>query len=467
MSDAQALQHYLESMRAEIANQLQHVNQRLDTVTHEAASSSSAASYPPSHPSGRAGLTSTTGRERSATEVLGKLLNKPSQFHGEHGNRVYDWLSELDILFDNVGTASDHEKITFARQCLRNEALRWWIAREQEVVHSQQRIAFAQQSAMLTLPTEQKEMHQTKPIITWLEFKQAFVDYFCPRGASETARNQLHTLRQSQFRQLAEYCDRFEQVARRISVAPGHDINEELIATFKNGLSDGRIRLHLTTSHPGSLFEATRQAIQAEGDLRVSNYGARDHSRVVGTNKQMSFSHYRSQGYPMNQHNNHGYQRWNHSYTARAHPPSNASTGGDTSTPMDLSVVEADRDATWDISVQEDRDDTTDEEPDSTEGATPTFSDPGEDQSDTSGTEVNFVTRERRPSDRPMRWKRTGERPRFDPSRANRAKQEFLTKNVCWNCGKPGHLLIDCPYQKGRAAIAAAVNESKPLSKKS
>jgi hypothetical protein len=122
MTDVHALQSYLESMRAEMASQLQNVNQRLDTVANDAVSSSSHASHPFSYPpSGRIGVASGT---RSATEVLGKLLNKPSQFHGEHGNRVYDWLSELDILFDNVGTTSDLEKITFARQCLRDEALR-------------------------------------------------------------------------------------------------------------------------------------------------------------------------------------------------------------------------------------------------------------------------------------------------------------------------------------------------------
>jgi len=473
MTDVHALQSYLESMRAEMANQLraemanqlQNVNQRLEIVAHDAASSSSHASHPFSHPpSGRIGVASGI---RSATEVLGKLLNKPSQFHGEHGNRVYDWLSELDILFDNVGTTSDLEKITFARQCLRDEALRWWIAREQEVLHSQQRMAFIQLSLVRSTPVETKETHETKSIVTWLEFKQAFVDYFCPRGASEAARNQLHSLRQNQFKQLSEYCDRFEQVARRIVTTPGHDITEELIATFKNGLSDGRIRLHLTTGQPSSLFEATRLAMQAEGDLKVSNYGVRDHPRVGPKN----FNPYRSHGYPAQQHNTHGYQRtsgWNSSYATRSHAP--ASTGGDTSTPMDLSTIQTGKDAAWDVSIQDDRVDTTDEEPElmDTAQTSPTFSNTDEYPSEDSDTEANFVTRERRPSDPAMRWKRADDRPRFNSSRTQNAKQEFLAKNVCWNCGKPGHFLVNCPFQKS-AATTATVNEKafpKPLSKK-
>ncbi len=276
--DAQQLQQYLNAMQAEFSNQLRSVNERLSHITHEAAESSASSTIPhqagldasssfPSHLPSHSSFARPAATERPATEILGKLLSRPSQFHGEHGNRVFDWLSELDIIYDNIGNATDHQKITFARQCLRDEALRWWIAREQDVIHSRQRVLFAQQNAVLAIPSvvESREVHPTKEVSTWSEFKQVFVDYFCPRGASEAARNQLHALRQNQFRDLAGYCDRFETVARRIATTPGHDITDELIATFKNGLSDGRIRLHLTTGHPSSLFEATHQARSAVG----------------------------------------------------------------------------------------------------------------------------------------------------------------------------------------------------------
>jgi hypothetical protein len=476
--DGQGLQNYLAAMQAEFANQLHHINERLDTVVHDAAPSASATSAYAHHAAAPSHLPShsTLSRERPATDILGKLLSKPSQFHGEHGNRVYDWLSELDLLFDNLGTITDKEKITFARQCLRDEALRWWIAREQEVVHSGQRLAFAQQNAGVLLPGEAKDSPQTKAITTWVEFKQALVDYFCPRGASEAARNMLHALRQTQFRQLAEYCDCFEQVARRIAVTPGHDITDELIATFKNGLSDGRIRLHLTTSHPSSLFEATRQAMQAESDLRVSNFGMRDHARGGVPNRHPSFNHYRNHGYSTHQPSRQEYPRasgWNHSYSARtAHPFTGQAVRSDTSAPMDLStvkVIDAEEPVSqWSVSSSDEYAEPQDDELDSAQPSPASESrhDALESESD---QEMNFITRERRSSDQQSRWKRGGDRTRFESSRPRRPKQDFLAKNNCWNCGKPGHFLIECPYQKGQANTASASTPaafSKPQSKK-
>ena len=358
--DAQALQNYLAELQSNMSNQLRSFHERLDAVAptphhvassshHDPSSSPPVPSHsPPSIPSSRPMV--SVNREASASVTLSKLLSKPSHFHGEHGNRVYDWLSELDITFDNIGNATEHQKITFARQCLRDEALRWWMAREQEVVHSRQRILLAQLGGH---ESERNDTHQTKEITSWSEFKQVFVDYFCPRGASEAARNQLHSLRQNQFRDLASYCDRFETVARRITTTPGHDITEELIATFKVGLSDGRIRLHLTTGHPSSLFEATRQAMQAESDLRVSNFGVRDNH--TGRSFSMGRTQYSSPNrfHNVSRHIPRTTGSWNHgssihryssapnSFHQRSSAPSPMNPTRDTSVPMELGVVEA------------------------------------------------------------------------------------------------------------------------------
>lgn len=488
--DAQQLQQYLNAMQAEFSNQLRSVNERLANITHEAAASSASSAFPgpgphqagldaasslSSHPLSHSSFARPTAMiERPATEILGKLLSRPSQFHGEHGNRVYDWLSELDIIYDNIGNATDHQKITFARQCLRDEALRWWIAREQDVLMSRQRVLFAQQNTAWTSSgvvgsDAAREIHQTKEVSTWLEFKQVFVDYFCPRGASEAARNQLHALRQNQFRDLAGYCDRFETVARRIATMPGHDITDELIATFKNGLTDGRIRLHLTTGHPSSLFEATRQAMQAESDLRVSNYGTRDPNRSFPlTNRRPNYhGHHRDRGYPVGQQGHHSYQRsahW-HSANPRGYTSTPSSASRDASTPMDLSnIVHAGESSSPDVDRQVSCDIRGESEPASSRTVS-AESDEDDDlltqrmgSEDASDDEVNFVTRERRPSDAPPRWQQQAgmrERSRFGP----RPKQQFLRKNNCWNCGKPGHFLVDCPYQKSSASAAAATSD--------
>ena len=191
---------------------------------------------------------------------LNRLLSKPSVFHGEHGNRVLDWINEFDILFENCDPhMPEARKITFAKQFLRDEALRWWISREQDV----QRASASSEASQLLL---------TPAIATWNQFKVVLRDYFSPRGASEAARNELHRLKQQQFRSLAAYADRFEATSRRIEVPPGHSIDEELVATFKAGLSDGQIRLFLTNKQPKTLFQASQLALQAESDLRVSNF---------------------------------------------------------------------------------------------------------------------------------------------------------------------------------------------------
>jgi hypothetical protein len=305
------------------------------------------------------------------------------------------------------------------------------------------------------------------------------MDYFCPRGASEAARNQLHSLRQNQFRNLASYCDRFETVARRITTTPGHDITEELITTFKVGLSDGRIRLHLTTSHPSSLFEATRQAMQAESDLNVSNFGVRDNhtgrsvrASYSGTNRFHNVSRHipRTNGSWNHGSSFHRYGSTSNSFQPRSSAPSPMSSNRDTSVPMELGVVDADEEESWEVDVSSpSQTDSVDHEEIpfdptlSTEDDRTSVGYTSEDQ------QVNFVTRERRPSDRPWRSNRSGEYNRGRVSKSSGAvKQQAAQKNTCWNCGKVGHYLVDCPYQKVNSAesFSSSTSSKPPTSKK-
>jgi hypothetical protein len=447
--DVNALQDYLHAMQTQFTQQLQRLEQQqqqlasnVGVMSHRVNPSPSPPPPPPAHsPSGR--HTSHSGFHRSETEsisqALTKLLHRPSQFHGEHGHRVYDWLAELDHTFENLdphGAMTEKQKITFARQCLLDEALRWWIAREHDVKLSQQRLLLEQSGAVTP------HFHPVREITTWSEFKQAMIEYFCPRGASEAARNQLHSLQQSQFRDLASYCDRFETIARRITTVPGQDITEELLATFKNGLSNGQIRLHLTTNHPSSLFEATRLAMQAESDLRLANYGVPNkHPRSF----RHGATHFRKSFHRSS-------NEWQRPSSYSRPPSSEYSTqstwtstnrgGEDTSAPMELGVIKD-----HDDSVRSD-----------SEIASPMGSDHSspnptndEDRSediksdrDTASPtdEINFVSRQRRPSDRPSFFRPV--------SKSQSSKQQFLKRYDCYNCGKPGHFLINCPFKKER-----------------
>lgn len=469
--DMQGLQQYLNTMHDE----MNELRRRMETSTHPAVASSFSPTMPTassSHP---------PNSEQLASTVLSKLLPKPSQFFGKHGQEVFDWLSEFDILFQNiVGTLSEQQKIKFAVASLRGEALHWWGAREREVELSRQRQLLVAQNSLVPDITEKEKAHITKEITSWVEFKQAFTEYFCPRGASEAARTLLHNLRQSQFPNLAAYCDRFEIIARRITTAPGHDISEELITTFKAGISSGFIRLHLTTANPTSLFEATRLAMQADSDLRSSNMasGSRDVKSSAGVYRNM-----RGRGYGNHYNGHYSHAGWNgssssYSYRPGAYPSAvshrSVPASGDTSAPMDLTVVgevEVSPEQSWrftspEVGMENDyitRDD----------HGSPTPSTLGEDrdQSDSSASDIdndpqlNFVGRGRRPTPGfKYSNRRPGDRrPGFGSTSS--LKQQFLKKNDCWNCGKPGHFLVDCPFQKGNANSSAG-SSSKLESKK-
>ena len=148
----------------------------------------------------------------------------------------------------------------------------------------------------------------------------------------------------------------------------------------------------------------------------------------------------------------------------------------DTSAPMELGVVEAGDDDAWEVASPL-------AEMLTGEGESPSepASDLFEDERVVSDEPVaedeqqaNFITRERRSSDRSWRPERSGDYNRRGRSSTGESvKQQFARRNNCWNCGKVGHFLVDCPYQKGSSTSAmvgagppSSVTVSKPSSKK-
>jgi hypothetical protein len=239
----------------QLQNIIQQQQQQIQTLQQQFQQVQQYASAAAASSSASAGV--HRGEESDHHFGLTRLLSKPSQFNGEHGDHVFDWINELNVLFENCdASVSEERKVVFAKQQLRGEALRWWISLEHDARRRDASLANASDAP--------------KPVTTWAEFKAALLDYFSPRGASEEARFQLHELRQYQFRSLTAYIEAFEKTARRIEVPPGHSIDEELVGDFKHGLSDGYVRLFLTSNHPKTLLQATRLALQAESDLRVS-----------------------------------------------------------------------------------------------------------------------------------------------------------------------------------------------------
>jgi len=372
---------------------------------------------------------------------LNRLLSKPSVFHGEHGNRVLDWINEFDILFENCDPhMPESRKITFAKQFLRDEALRWWIAREQDV----HRANAGSGAASLLL--------DTPAVDTWSQFKVVLRDYFSPRGASETARNELHRLRQQQFRSLAAYADCFEATSRRIEVPPGHSIDEELVATFKAGLSDGQIRLFLTNKQPRSLYQATQLAMQAESDLRVSGFhSGQGRFGSVGRGPNAYASHRYDRGY-YGTRTPKSFPRAG--FASSFHAPSQSSErSSHSSTPMDLSLLAVtpraqSRDSESDSEVMRD-DLEVDEAPASeSESGYGGFEEISEEQPDSG--EVTQAEPEEPACQHcgchVLRVQQSRSRP---------------SKSGCWNCGQAGHLSRDCPKpHRQRSPMSAASRPS-------
>ena len=323
-----------------------------------------------------------------------RLFNscRPSLFRGEHGTKVQDWLSELESLFGTMELSApinDELKKRFGVQCLREEALRWWNARERLVSQG-----------------------RATPVRDWAEFKQEIHDRFSPRGASEGARADLHRARQRDFRSLSDYAEYVEALVPRIEVDAGESIDAEAVAAFKNGLSDGHVRLALTTAHPKTLLEATRLAIQAEDDLNVAGLRARfptyrsshDRSRGFG-----SFSHgfrgrENSAGSQHRGHFGHG------GHVRPTHDDRESHTRHQA--PMDLTVLGND-----DRESDESREDAG--RADGREGSASTSPERG-----------------------------TSSDAEDDEGDLNVSSETRGRKDGCWNCGDPGHLRRDCPKER-------------------
>ena len=422
----QQLSHAYQAQQEQIASLQRELHQLHAPATAAAASVSSSSE-------------SASVHRDDSHFGLNRLLSKPSVFHGEHGNRVLDWINEFDILFENCDPhMPEARKITFAKQFLRDEALRWWMAREQDVHRA------SAASGPVPIPLD------TSAVDTWSQFKAVLRDYFSPRGASEAARNELHRLRQQQFRSLAAYADSFEAISRRIEVPPGHSIDEELVATFKAGLSDGQIRLFLTNKQPRSLYQATQFALQAESDLRVSGF----HSGTgrfgsAGRGPNAFASHRYDRGY-------YGapkfFPRSGFASDRPFHAPSQLSSERPShSTPMDLSLLSAapeSRDSESDSEVARH-----DPEGDEAPASEPESNGEFEEMSVAPPDSCNVVQAE---SVEELACQRCG-------CHVLRVQQNRLrpSKSGCWNCGQAGHLSRDCPKpHRQRSPVPAAQRPS-------
>ena len=163
-------------------------------------------------------------------------IRQPSQFRGEMGFTVDDWLSELEQQFTYYGMADDARRIRFALANMAGPATRWW----------------------------EKES-KSNPVTTWDEFVACLHLRFRPVQAAMIARQRLGKLRQKNGQSVNAYANLFQTV-----LTPIGDMGDaDQVHHFVNGLLP-TLAGKVWERHPQNLKEAIDKAVSVEAIL---NFG--------------------------------------------------------------------------------------------------------------------------------------------------------------------------------------------------
>jgi hypothetical protein len=332
---------------------------------------------------------------------MDRRSSKPSAFHGQHGNGVFDWCDEMDTELEDFGDAPESRRVQFAQKQLRGEALRWWMVRKRDA-----RTAVAS--------GDQERIKDIPEITTWAQFKKAIQGYFCPRGSSETARIELQDLRQSQFKSLGEYIKEYELIAQRVEPTGGDSLQSELILNFKKGLSHMLVRMHVDASKPYTLLQAVTLALQAEANM-IGNRG-RDSVRSGGRSVRdfQKFNRYHNVHQP-----SHTSSSSSHQQSSSQHTTEHRTEHRSEPVPMDLSALASSRDVSA--------------EPEPKEVDAELCSDEDEHASEVSESESNST--------------QTVMDNCCDNCGCNAISQRPRASGripPCWNCGRIGHFAATC-----------------------
>lgn len=209
----------LQAQMMQLHQQAQQQQQQLQAAQHM-AQQAQAQAQAPSHPS------------------LPKI-RPPSQFKGEMGFAVDDWIAELEQQFAYYGRSfpDDASRIKFAVAYLHGPAVHWW----------------------------DKEPAKANVGLTWDTFVATLHQRYRPVQASMLARQRLDKLRQRSGQPVNQYVDQFQRTLQPIVDMSAAD----QVHHFVNGLVP-TVAAKVWERHPLTLHAAIDYAVSAEA---LSNFG--------------------------------------------------------------------------------------------------------------------------------------------------------------------------------------------------
>lgn len=185
---------------------------------------------------------------------------KPDTYNGQRRTPADVWLFNLEQYFKAAapGTGlSDELKINFAAAQLRDSAATWW---RRQIQRTYTR---SDTSTGISLTSTHVD-----PPSSWNKFKEEFLKQFLPIATKDSARAELHNIKQKNS--VVGYCDAFNNILVRLE---HEDMSEkDQLYLFKKGLNKD-MQNYLIIAHPDTLAEAQVLAVryEAENPYRNSN----------------------------------------------------------------------------------------------------------------------------------------------------------------------------------------------------
>ena len=216
---------------------------------------------------------------------------KPDTYNGQRRTPADVWLFNLEQYFRAVappGGLTDEFKMNFAASQLRDSATTWWRRQTQRTYTSNNTGAGSGLSLTSCYPNAPS---------SWKEFKDAFLKQFLPIATKDSARADLHNIKQRGS--VAGYCDAFNTILIRLDQ---EDMSEDdQLFLFKKGLNRD-MQQYLLLVRPKTLAEAQALAVRFEAEnpyRNTNNYNAQRNSQPTYSRQPLSQSSSSSGSTPM------------------------------------------------------------------------------------------------------------------------------------------------------------------------